>query len=281
MKKIGAVFAAALAASIRRGGDEPAVVENFVGRVDRKKGSFGPAVNIQTAFVHQRPYALFRNPGQICGSYRCELGDVLLVFKRIHNGEIIDHRAIFLQAKKGKRQWPITPHQLEFLRNVNRYEFEFGKRALRMAGYGPLLFQNLNWPVTWAQYLCLDEDEPSLVYDTERVYRHQADTCAGFTFRNEPCRIKWKANCVNCDGFSAFMHKFTQPTGRGLNIRTDPRGLEVVTIACKRVGLEVDPEDEWKDYFFPPQKDVKWARERPEGFGVILITAKGLPEEEI
>jgi hypothetical protein len=280
VRRLGQIFASALKSAIKRGGDEPNIVERFVNRVWDKRTSFGPAVNVQTAFVHQRPYALFRNPAEICDFARCELGDLLLVFKRINDGEVIDHRATFLQAKKGLRAWPIAPHQLEFLRNVNNYEFEFGRKTLRMGHYDPIRFRLLAWPVSWAHYLCLDEDEPSLVYDTERVYNHLPGNCTSFTLRNEPCRVKWKTNCVRCDGFSAFMHKFTQPAGVGLDITTDDLGKDMVTIVFRRVGLEVDPAEEWEDYFLPAEKDVKRSKERPEGFGVIFITAKGPPEGE-
>ncbi len=67
------VFARAREVAAQNGGDEPAVVEAFVRAVERNKEAFGPAVNIQAAFVHQRPYALFRQPAQICGASRCDL----------------------------------------------------------------------------------------------------------------------------------------------------------------------------------------------------------------
>lgn len=283
MKKIGTVFAAALEGAAKRGGDEPEIIERFVQRVDDKKTAFGPSVQIATRFVHQRPYALFRKPASICGYSRCELGDVLLIFKRIVNGRVTDHRATFLQAKKGERRaWLIAPHQAEFLRKVNSIEFTFGKKARTMGGFGPILFGGLRWPITWAHYLCLDAPAFSLVYDTGRVYGHRGAPCRSFVFANERCRIKRKTSCVDCDGFGTFMHEFTKPAGFGLDIVKDARGKDMVTIACKRVGLTVDPEEEWEDYFFPPKrKDLKRVKEGSEGFGVILITAEGPPEEDV
>jgi hypothetical protein len=268
MQVIAQAFDQELRQAVAAGGTEPQIVRRFTQAAQNLNGAFGSQIAIDTAFVHQRPYALFRQPATICGHVRCELGDILLVIKHKVGKQTVDHRGTFLQAKKGAGSWPISPHQLEFLHNIGGLTFEFGKSVYKASGYQPITFQKMPWPPQWAHYLCLDVD--TLVYASDRVYGQYPGQCASFTFRNALCTAQFP-NCAGCDGFAKFIDDFTARYGPGLKVSGPAQQL--FDIVYKRVGLVLDPPDEWSGYWYP----IEPRREDPEGegFSVIQVIVSG------
>ena len=265
MQAIAIPFEQELNNALAIGGTEPQIIHQFVTNVAALQGLPGN-VQINTAFVHQRPYAFVKTPQSICNRIKCELGDVLLVYKSLLNNQVQEHRATFLQAKKkGGTGWHVEPHQLEFLHNVGTIAFEFGRSVYHRAGYAPITFSSPSWPDTWSHYLCL-ESQATLVYSSDRVDNQYNNNCATFAFFNEPC-VLGALQCQQCDSFLNFIDTFTSASGPGMDVVGVARQL--LDIVFKRVGMILDPEEEWKGFWLPIDPDrVKGEK---EGFGVIQI----------
>lgn len=98
-----------LIASIAKGGTEPEIVRAYAESVGKVLA--GPDARIRATFIHQRPYAMFVQPQTIVGRSRCELGDILYVFKKLDSRErVIAARAALVQVKKGVETWEIDAH---------------------------------------------------------------------------------------------------------------------------------------------------------------------------
>lgn len=70
-----------LSVAIAAGGAEPDIIRNY----DKAVGNIAqtPHSKVRSGFIHQRPYALFVSPTSIAGREKCELGDILYVYKRL------------------------------------------------------------------------------------------------------------------------------------------------------------------------------------------------------
>lgn len=119
----------------------------------------GMTFKVGGCFIHQKPLAKFINP-----PYKSmkspEIGDLLIVFKRIQNGEE-QLNALLLQAKKNNNPWgktkiQSTDHQLVLYTKWPLFKYQ---RAGRLNGKRRSIHPKSSTP--GAQYLLIDESVSS------------------------------------------------------------------------------------------------------------------------
>lgn len=252
---------ACLSAAIGAGGTEPDIVRAYANSA--KSIPVPPHYQVRTGFIHQRPYAFFVQPSSIAGREKCELGDLLYVFKELDAaGTLVRARASFVQAKKGVDQWGIEPHQLEFLLNVKRIQFRFGNSVYRRGGYAPIIYNGLPHSGDLSEYLLLGPSG-ALSYSTRRVAACQLLYQHGFSLHERNpilCKEARVAFCENHDSHRRFLQRFCAGEA-GANLVGRLR--DIVELIYKRIGWVLDPPEEFADNFI----------EDPRGFAVIEVTA--------
>jgi len=205
-----------------------------------------PNVVIQTAFCHQKPYAFFVNPSQYAGRTKCELGDILWVYKTLSQGTVTDHRATFSQAKhSNSSKFHIEEHQYNFLIDINSNSFEFGRSVYGSAGYQPKVFTAVTKSKHFSNYLFIS---PSLTPKCE---------CTNGLTLSTPTSI----DTITMQSFERYIDSFFLPGSFGMDLHHNANGRELVDIVFKRLALVLDPPEEWKGYF----------EEDKSGFGVVFI----------
>lgn len=224
---------------------EVAIVKQFITNLAGLKTPMN--VNIQSAFCHQKPYAFFVNPAQYAGRKKCELGDILWVYKIQHRGVVTDHRAVFSQAKhSNSSKFHIDEHQYNFLIDINRNSFRFGKSVFANAGYQPIVFTAVTRSKHFSNYLFIS---PSLTPKCE---------CTKDLTLSTPTSI----DTITMQSFERYIDIFFRPRSFGMNLLHNMDGWKLVDIVLKRLSLVLDPPEEWKGYF----------EEDKSGFGVVFIT---------
>jgi hypothetical protein len=235
----------ALVDAIASASGEVAIIKQFIANIAGLKKS--PGVIIQTAFCHQKPYAFFVNPIQYANRQKCELGDILWVYKTLSRGTVTDHRATFSQAKHSNSStFHIEEHQYKFLIDINSNSFQFGSTVYGSTGYRPRVFKAVTKSKHFSNYLFIN---PSLTPKCE---------CTNNLILSTPTLI----NTIAMQSFEQYIDSFFLPKSFGMNLDTNKDGWELVDIVFKRLALVLDPPEEWKGYF----------EEDKSGFGVVFIT---------
>ena len=261
LHEIASIFTDELQNAINTGGREPQIVQNFV--IALRSHSFPSAVEVRTAFIHQKPYAFFANPPSLCGKIKCEVGDLAYVIKRVRGQAIIDHRVCFAQAKRVSGDIAtVEAHQLEFYVRLYNLIFRFGNSVYTLGGVRPILFRHLTRSTSFGHYLLLGSPntfvaKPSLI-DTQ-----DPQNSSNFDFVIPPLC----PHCLNTRrplrgffDYETFLLNFLELKGLGPSITRQVR--DFVTIIYKRVGWDIDPPEETEGYF---------AESKSGGFGIIEI----------
>ena len=224
---------------------EVAIVRQFIANMAGL--NISPGVDIQTAFCHQKPYAFFVKPAQYANRKKCELGDILWVYKTLSRGTVTDHRATFSQAKHSYSSiFHIEEHQYKFLKDINSNSFQFGSSVYGSAGYQPRVFTAVTKSQHFSNYLFIS---PSLTPKCE---------CTNNLILSKPTSI----DTITMQSFERYIDSFFHTRSFGMDLLHNTDGWELVDIVFKRVALVLDPPEEWKGYF----EDDK------SGFGVVFIT---------
>jgi hypothetical protein len=251
----------ALSNAIAAGGSEPEVVRNYVTAAG--KIAQAPSMKVRTGFTHQRPYAFFVKPTAIAGREKCELGDILYVYKKLDStGGLIQAKASFVQAKKGQGHWSIEPHQLEFLANIKKIQFRFGNSVYKRGGVKPIIYNGLPHSGDLAQYLLLDTCK-ALSYSVKRVKACQHLYQHGFPIHAQNpilCKEAKVPLCTNHDSNLKFLDRLCTGS-EGANLKGQVRNI--VELIYRRIGWILDPPEEFADNFI----------EDPRGFAIVEITA--------
>ena len=258
-----------LLSELASGSSEPDIVERYTNAA--KSITPPPNITMRAGFIHQKPYLLFRTPAglptTLCGKHRCELGDVMYVFKEKVSPTAPPHyvSVAFLQAKLGTNAWAVEPHQLEVARSIQTLPFTFGNTVFAAGQVSPNLYSGL--PVNHLFYYLLLGTRPrmrALAYEATRVIAHSPGLCARFTLRQTqhlPCK-RGKTCCSLCDSHEQFLLAMTS---RAAGEPKMGSLAQVVDLIYKRIGWAADPPEEFEGYFLEEG-------ERP-GFGIIEITA--------
>lgn len=249
-----------LKAAIASGGSEPDIIRNYAAAAGNIPQL--PTLKVRAGFIHQRPYAFFVQPATIAGREKCELGDVLYVYKKLDaTGTPILAKATFVQAKKGQDYWSIEPHQLEFLSNIKTIQFRFGNSVYKRGGYAPIIYNGLPHSGELAQYLLLGSID-ALAYSVKRIKACQRLYQHGFSIHDgNPilCKEADRPFCSNHDSHRQFLNRFCNGnTGASLTGRV----RDIVDLIYKRIGWVLDPPEEFADNFV----------DDPRGFAVVEIT---------
>lgn len=250
-----------LLSAIAKGGSEPEIIREYVAGIGGIV--MAPSVQVRAEFIHQRPYAFFVNPIEIAGRKKCELGDVLYVYKEFDSaGVLVQAKASFVQAKKGNGHWSIEPHQLEFLANIKHIQFRFGNSVYKRGGVKRVIYNGLPHTGRVAQYLLLGSSV-ALSYSVNRVKARQRLYQQGFAIHaGNPivCKEAKRPLCGNHDSHLKFLDRFCSGN-EGANLVGPVR--DIVELVYKRIGWVLDPPEEFADNFI----------EDPRGFGIVEITA--------
>lgn len=253
-------FDALLAAEIASGGMEPEIVKRYVAAVGSLPHAAG--CKIQTAFIHQKPYALFVDPPRLSGRKKCELGDILYVFKTKTGGVVRLAQAAFMQVKVGDpaKSWAIEPHQLEFLTGIRKHHFRFGNSVFQAAGVKPMVYSGLMHSGDFGYYLLIGGPE-RLCYEADKVLAAVGAPKAGakIGIRNPICCSVGKAFC-DCDSHGALLDRAFAGGPFGAAASGQLAGM--LDIIYKRLGVVPDPPEEYEGYFF----------DEGGGFGLIEVT---------
>jgi hypothetical protein len=251
----------ALQSAIAQGGSEPDIIRNYVNTVSKIQPS-APHITIKTGFIHQRPYAFFVQPTSICNKTKCELGDILYVFKKLDaSGNLIQAKASFVQVKKGINSWHIEPHQLEFLSNIKTIHFRFGNSVYKQGGISPIIYNGLRYCGNLSQYLLIGGNT-SFCYPTKRIRACQPFSQRGFSINvNNPtiCPIKIPF-CPQYDSHLKFLNKFFIGKS-GANVLNELQ--QIIELIYKKIGWIFDPPEEFADNFIEDER----------GFAIIEITS--------
>lgn len=264
--KIARQFSAKLSASIGAGGTEPEIIRRFTSAVSSIPTS--SRFSVESIFVHQKPYAFFQSPPSICGRIKTELGDILLITKRIRSGDAVDHRFTFLQAKKlARTTTPIEVHQFKFYRDISFTKFKFGN-SVYPTGVKPLIWSSLTKSSWFGNYLFLNSSL-STCARTSLIDTQYPGGCSSFPFG--PPSWPWPfvgSPHLGIYDFEHFMLGFLK--FRGFGVAVSPKTLGFLDIILKRVGWVVDPPEETEEFF----------EEEKRGFSVIRVTIKDDDEGE-
>ena len=256
-------FTHLLDSSLAAGGTEPEIIRRFV--TSASGVAHGGRFNIETIFVHQKPYAFFEVPSNICGKVKSELGDILLITKRIRAGAIVDHRFLFLQAKKMTHGVGLVDvHQFRFYRDIGALDFRFGNTVYATAQVTPLIWSNITKSTWFGSYLFLDTPQ-STCARTSLIDTQYPGGCTAFPFA-PPSPWPWWPVPSAYTGylcFESFLLSFFQFNGIGVGVTPKTEGF--LDIVLKRFGWVVDPPEETEGYF---EEDKKG------GFGIIRLTIK-------
>lgn len=221
------------------------IVQEFIKNLKSLKTP--PNITITTGVCHQKPYAHFINPNTYHNHKKCELGDILWAYKVTSSRGVIEHRAIFSQAKHSRSQtFKIEPHQYQFLTDIGWNSFNFGKSVTAAAGYQPIVYTAISKSNHFSNYLFLNPGQPpkcETTSDLSLANNHSIDV-AGFQI------------------FERYIESFLRPNSFGMSLLPvgSPRWI-MIDIVFKRLSLKLDPPEEWRDHF----EDSKSA------FGAILI----------
>lgn len=250
-----------LSAAIAAGGSEPEIIRKFT----IAAAAIPPTatVKVKAGFIHQRPYAFFVQPSSIAGREKCELGDILYVYKELdRSGTLVNARVAFVQAKKGVDHWAIEPHQLEFLVNIKRIQFRFGNSVYKRGGYTPIIYNGLPHSGELAQYLLMGPSS-ALSYSVKRVAARQKLYLHGFALHDNNAISCKEANvdfCANHDSHKQFLERFCQGDD---GAKLAGRLRDIVELIYKRIGWVLDPPEEFADNFI----------EDGRGFAVVEVTS--------
>ena len=258
-------FHAILQDAIAKNATEPLMVKDFVGRVIGV--GMPPRYTVESRFIHQRPYAFFVNLADICGRKKTELGDVLLIVKRLRGKSVIDHRFVTMQAKRlTNGAAAIDVHQFQFLRDLKDIEFRFGNSVHKQAGIAPIVWKKVTSSLWFGSYLFLDQFL-SLVSKVTLVDSCYPGGCSPFPYSPAAVpHLPWGGSPVGLYAFEAFIVSFLQKGGLGVKVSGKPKAL--LELVLKRVGMVVDPPEENQGF---------WEDSDRDGFGVVRVT---IQEEE-
>jgi hypothetical protein len=269
MSVIAAQMHQMLLNEIALGGSEPEIVKRYTSAANSLVPP--PNIAIRAGFIHQKPYLLFCAPGgfptTLCGKHRCELGDVMYVFKEKVAPTAPPHyvSVAFLQAKLGTNAWDVEPHQLEVARSIRTLPFTFGNSVFAAGQIAPIPYSGL--AVSHLFYYLLLGTRPrvrALAYDAARVIACSPGPCVRFSLRQTehlPCKSGAPC-CRKCDSHEQFLLAMTS---RAAGEPKTGSLAQVVDLIYKRIGWAADPPEEFEGYFLEEG-------ERP-GFGIIEITA--------
>ncbi len=247
-----------LRAESNAGGTEPQIIERFTTKAPLV--SLPPRVTVESVFVHQKPYAYFVKPADICGKSRVELGDILFIIKRLQNGKVRDYRFTFAQAKRlTNGASPIEVHQFRFYRDVADIDFKFGNSVFQLAGISPITWKKLSASSWFGHYLFLNTHWP-IVSAIGLIDAHFPGGCSAFPF-SPLAPHPFRRSSIGTYSFDEFLLKFLQL--RGVGVGATSRSKEFLEIILKRVGWVVDPPEETKGFF----DEV-----REGGFAIIRVT---------
>lgn len=269
---IAIAFEKLLAAAIVPGAKEPDIVRNYVDGVAKLPAT--PGSNIQAAFIHQKPYAIFIHPPSLAGRVKCELGDILYVFKYKSAGAVLHTEASFIQVKVGHpaKSWAIEPHQLAFLTGIRTHHFKFGNSVYNAAGVAPIPYRGLPHTGNFGEYMLIGGPEP-LCYSADAILSAVGTAPAGTKVgASNPINcVSGLPFCAICDSHGAFLDQaFNGCRLFGSGILTPPffgvivQGplVGMLNIIYKRVGMIPDPPEEYEGYFDNEEG----------GFGLIEVT---------
>jgi hypothetical protein len=247
-----------LDSSLATGGTELEIIRRFVTSTNGIAHS--RRFHIESIFIHQKPYAFFEVPPRICGKVKSELGDILFIIKRIRAGVIIDHRFLFLQAKKMNNGVGLVDvHQFLFYRDISSIDFRFGNSVYAASNVTPLVWSSITKSAWFGIYLFLETPQ-SLCARTSLIDTQYPGGCTAFPF-NLPCQWPMSSACTGYFSFELFLLSFFQFKGIGVGVSRKTKGF--LDIILERLGWVVDPPEETEGYF---EEDTKG------GFGVIRLT---------
>ncbi|MHC4116121.1 MAG: hypothetical protein ACYSWO_01310 [Planctomycetota bacterium] len=264
-----------LHAAIQSGGKEPEVIRKFAKSAEAIKNPLN--IRIRTGFIHQRPYVFFVEPSKIADRVKCELGDLLYVYRHVdRTGSLRNAKACFVQVKQGREHWPIEPHQLEFLANIKRIQFRFGNSVHKRGGLKPIIYNGLPHSGELAQYLLIGGPSESsisgaLSYSVKRVMRRQKLYQQRLSIsRLNPiaCKEGKVDLCDNHDSHMRFLIRFCHGAD-GAKLSGQLR--RIVELIYKRIDWDLAPPEEYAKYFV----------EDGRGFCVIEITSREHPGSEL
>jgi len=257
--------------AIQSGGKESEVIRKFAKSAEAIKNP--PNIRIRTGFIHQRPYVFFVEPGRIVDRAKCELGDLLYVYKHLDRaGSLRNAKACFVQAKQGREQWQIEPHQLEFLANVKRIQFRFGNSVDKRGGLKPIIYNGLPHSGELAQYLLIGGPGESsisgaLSYPVKRVMRRQKLYQQRLSIsRLNPIACK-EGNVDLCDNHDSHMRFLIRFCHGADGAKLSGQLRRIVELIYKRIDWDPAPNEEYAKYFV----------EDGQGFCVIEITSRDHP----
>jgi hypothetical protein len=254
-----------LQSEVQTGGTEPEIIKRFTTQASTV--SLPPRLRVESVFVHQKPYAYFVLPPNICGKIRVELGDILFIVKRLRRGKVYDHRFSFAQAKQmtnGRSR--IEVHQFRFYRDLSRIQFRFGNSVFKKAGSTPLVWRNLSSSLWFGHYLFL-RSRFEMVAKISVIETQFSGGCSHFHFSADIFSPSNRYGPSGAYTFEAFMISFLQLKGIGARVGRQTTGF--LDIILKHVHWIVDPPEETKGYF---------EETKDGGFGIIRITIRD--EEE-
>jgi len=247
---------------------EPEVIRKFAESAEAIKNP--PNIQIRTGFIHQRPYVFFVEPGKVVDRAKCELGDLLYVYKHFGRaGSLRNAKACFVQVKQGREHWLIEPHQLEFLANVKRIQFRFGNSVDKKGGSKPIIYNGLPHSGELAQFLLIGGQSESsisgaLSYSVKRVMRRQKLYQQSISIsRSNPiaCKEGKVDLCDNHDSHMRFLIRFCHGA-EGAKLSGQLR--RIVELIYKRIDWDEATPEEYDKYFV----------EDGQGFCVVEITSR-------
>lgn len=213
----------------------------------------GGEVNIRCEFIHQRPYAIFCSPPLINDVSRTELGDLLLVIKQIHRGCIKRKRCIVFQIKKTSTNWiKLTPHQHLFQRDFYHIAFRFGRNYIQNFKQFPLVWSHVTHSKWFLSNLFLFQN-----YNCVACAPDINSSLESFKLNSNQCHSKIGIL------FKDFLADFFSFRRVGHSLKGQVKGI--VEVIYKRFGWQLDPEDEWLEYFGKTPGNES----DDEGFGII------------
>ena len=149
-----------LVKSVSSASHEVDIVKDFLNNLTTIK--LPPNTTLTSAFCHQKPYASFVNPLRYASRKKCELGDILWVYKSITSGNRTkDHRATFSQVKYSRStRFRVERHQFEFLYAMEKDWFGCVMVIYLEKGTAAILFSRLTRSDHFSNYLLLSPQLP-------------------------------------------------------------------------------------------------------------------------
>lgn len=264
--------------SIATNAGEVNIVKNSVEQIEKVKQSFGPNVNIRTGFCHKNPYAFFKKPHKLFNKEKTELGDFLFVIKYLDNGDIIDNRALFFQAKysNDSNDFKIELHQFHFYIQIENIKFNFGKTTYKKSAMKPIIWEKISKPKEFGDYILLGPRNVLDLYTSEIAFQYNHFKEGHFQYNlnqmHHGCIYFNSNHFLRCNYLSPLFN-FILPFGRGNKIEGNFKIF--IDLIYKKLGMIPDPPDENESFWEENEQN------HINGFGLIEITIDNRKESDV